>query len=251
MAPLTLVLLACVVVLTSFLSGIFGMAGGIILLGVLLIVLDVAPAMVLFGTTQMAANGWRALLWRQHVQWHLIGGYIVGACVAFVGMRFIAWVPPKPFMYIALGLSPFIANALPKSLEPDITRPGMPYIGGAALTVLNLLAGATGTLLDILFQKSRLDRISIVATKAVTQTFAHLLRIAYFGSFGTAMDSVVPWWAYPIAISLAMLGTTLASSVLRSMTNEDFRKWSWRLIYTVSCTFIARGVWLVITGAPD
>jgi uncharacterized membrane protein YfcA len=226
LTPLTFALLALTVVATSFLSGIFGMAGGIILLGVLLVVLDVAPAMVLFGTTQMAANGWRAILWRAHVQWRLIGGYVVGACVAFVCMRFIAWVPPKSFMYIALGSSPFIANALPKSLEPDITRPAMPFIGGAALTVINLLAGATGTLLDVLFQKSKLDRISIVATKAVTQTFAHLLRIFYFGSVATAADSVVPWWAYPCAIGLAMVGTTLASSVLRAMSNEDFRKWS-------------------------
>jgi uncharacterized membrane protein YfcA len=249
MAPLTLALLACVVVLTSFLSGIFGMAGGIILLGVLLVVLDVAPAMVLFGTTQMAANGWRAILWRQHVKWHLIGGYMAGACASFAAMRFIAWVPPKPFMYVALGLSPFIANALPKALEPDITRPGMPFIGGAMLTVINLLAGATGTLLDILFQKSQLDRISIVATKAVTQTFAHLLRIAFFGSFATAVDSIVPWWAYPAAVGCAVLGTTLASSVLRAMTNENFRKWSWRIIYTVSSTFIARGVWLILGGA--
>ena len=53
--------------LTSFLSGIFGMAGGMILLGVLLILLDVAPAMVLFGVTQFASNGWRAALWRRFV----------------------------------------------------------------------------------------------------------------------------------------------------------------------------------------
>ena len=251
MAPLTLGLLAITVVATSFLSGIFGMAGGIILLGTLLVVLDVAPAMVLFGTTQMASNGWRAILWRAHVHWRLIVGYVVGACVAFTAMRFVAWVPPKSFMYIALGASPFIANALPKSLEPDITRPAVPYISGAALTVITLLAGATGTLLDVLFQKSKLDRISIVATKAVTQTFSHVLRIAYFGSFATAVDSVVPWWAYPSAIGLAMVGTTFAARVLRAMSNEDFRKWSWRIIYTVSCTFIARGLWLLGTGAPD
>lgn len=66
MAPLVALLLAFVVVATSFLSGIFGMAGGLILLGVLLALLDVAPAMVLFGTTQLAANGWRGALWRAH-----------------------------------------------------------------------------------------------------------------------------------------------------------------------------------------
>ncbi len=57
--------LAGSVLFTSFLSGIFGMAGGMILLGVLLAVLDVAPTMVLFGMTQAASNGWRCARWRR------------------------------------------------------------------------------------------------------------------------------------------------------------------------------------------
>src|SRR4029453_13451951 len=64
MSAVTIVVVAIVVLVTSFLSGIFGMAGGLILLGVLLIILDVASAMILFGTTQLGANGWRAFLWR-------------------------------------------------------------------------------------------------------------------------------------------------------------------------------------------
>ena len=44
-----LAIVAVTVLVTSFISGIFGMAGGLILLGVLLLFMDVAPAMVLFG----------------------------------------------------------------------------------------------------------------------------------------------------------------------------------------------------------
>ncbi|NBS03038.1 MAG: sulfite exporter TauE/SafE family protein, partial [Rhizobiales bacterium] len=65
----TLGLLAVSVLGTSFISGIFGMAGGMVLVGVLLALFDVAPAMLLFGVTQTAANGWRCLLWRKHVRW--------------------------------------------------------------------------------------------------------------------------------------------------------------------------------------
>ena len=64
MAPAVLAIIAATILVTSFISGIFGMAGGIILLGVLLLFLDVAPAMMLFGTIQTASNGWRAALWR-------------------------------------------------------------------------------------------------------------------------------------------------------------------------------------------
>ena len=45
---------------TAFLSGIFGMAGGLILIGVLLFIFPLPTAMVLHAVTQMASNGWRA-----------------------------------------------------------------------------------------------------------------------------------------------------------------------------------------------
>ena len=45
---------------TSFLSGIFGMIGGLVLMGVLLLFLPVPAAMTLHAITQMTANGWRA-----------------------------------------------------------------------------------------------------------------------------------------------------------------------------------------------
>src|SRR3954463_13626565 len=49
---------------TAFLSGLFGMAGGLILIGVLLALMPLPTAMVLHAITQMASNGWRAFLWR-------------------------------------------------------------------------------------------------------------------------------------------------------------------------------------------
>src|SRR5689334_5842020 len=51
---------------TALLSGIFGMAGGLILIGVLLVVFPLPTAMVLHAITQMASNGWRATLWWPH-----------------------------------------------------------------------------------------------------------------------------------------------------------------------------------------
>ncbi len=51
-------------VATAFLSGLFGMAGGMILIGVLLTMMPLPTAMVLHAITQMASNGWRAFLWR-------------------------------------------------------------------------------------------------------------------------------------------------------------------------------------------
>lgn len=44
------------------------------------------------------------------------------------------------------------------------------------------MAGVGGLFFDIFFQKSKLDRKTKNATKAITQTFSHVLRGAYFFS---------------------------------------------------------------------
>src|SRR5882724_1978910 len=76
-------LIGLTIVFSSFLSGVFGMAGGMILLGVLLVYFDVATGMVLFSIIQLAANGWRAVLWRGFVRWRIFAEYVVGATASF------------------------------------------------------------------------------------------------------------------------------------------------------------------------
>jgi uncharacterized membrane protein YfcA len=247
MGSAVLAIIAATILVTSFISGIFGMAGGIILLGVLLIFLDVAPAMMLFGTIQTAANGWRAALWVRYVNWGIVWRYVVGSTLMFLALRWVAVIPSKAVIYLGLGLIPFAADFLPKRLTPDITRPGAPYICGAFIITLQLLAGAAGHILDVFFQKSRMDRKSIVATKAVTQVTGHLYRIAYFGSFVATFDENIPLWAYAVAVALAFCGTSLAALVLHRMTDEGFRMWSRRVTLSVSVTYLARGLWLVAT----
>ena len=79
MTPLLISVLCLAMVGTSFLSGIFGMAGGMILVGILLVLLPVPDAMMLHGVTQMASNGWRGLLWWRHVRWRAVGAYVSAA----------------------------------------------------------------------------------------------------------------------------------------------------------------------------
>ena len=245
LSPVALSVLAATVIATSFLSGIFGMAGGMILLGVLLVFLDVAPAMVLFGTTQAAANGWRAVLWRRYVHWGIVGRYVVGSTLAFLALRTIAFLPDKALVYFFVGALPFVVYAIPKRwLALDITRPGVPYLCGALIMLIQLFGGAAGHILDLFFQASPMDRKSIVATKGLTQVVAHLFRIAYFGSFASAFEVAIPWWVYVAAVVLAIAGTTLAARVLERMTDTGFRLWSKRVVLAVSAVYILRGLWL-------
>jgi uncharacterized membrane protein YfcA len=247
LAPSALVLVALTTLATSFISGLFGMAGGLILLGVLLIFLDVAPAMVLFGTIQTVSNGWRATLWFRHVDWSIVWRFLVGSTLLFFMMRSVALLPSKATLYLTLGLLPFAAYLMPQRLTLDIMRPGMPYFAGALIIVLQLMAGAAGHILDVFFQQSGLDRRTIVATKAVTQVTGHVYRIIYFGSFAATFDDSIPWWAYAAAIGLTVAGTSLAAVVLGRMTDAGFRAWSRRVTIGVSISYLARGLWLAAT----
>jgi uncharacterized membrane protein YfcA len=247
MTPLSLALIGFTVISTSFISGLFGMAGGMILVGVLLVYFDVATAMVVFSIIQMVANGWRAVLWVRFVIWRIFFVYVVGAVIAFTAMRYVAIVPSKAAVYLGLGLMPFAIELLPVRLRPNIEWRGVPFITGVLTTIIQLLTGVGGLFLDIFFQKSMLDRKTTIATKAVTQTFSHIVRAVYFGSL-VSMGDAVEVWLFAPAILLSILGTTLAAKVLERMTDVGFRAWTRRVIFAVSAVYLVRGVMLIWTG---
>jgi uncharacterized membrane protein YfcA len=244
MTPFDFVLIACTIISTSFISGLFGMAGGMILVGVLLVYFDVATGMVIFSIIQFVANGWRAVLWARFVIWRIFFVYVAGAVISFAIMRYVAIIPSKAMVYLGLGALPFLIEALPARARPNIEWRGMPFITGVLTTVIQLLTGVGGLFLDIFFQKSTLDRKTTIATKAVTQTFSHVVRAVYFGSFVGVADAV-PLWTYVPAIVLSIAGTTLAAQVLERMTDVGFRQWTRRVIFAVSAVYLARGLMLI------
>ena len=242
MAPSVLALIGATIVFSSFLSGVFGMAGGMVLLGVLLNYFDVATGMILFSIIQQFANGWRVLQWRRYVLWPIFGWYVVGAAISFAGMWMIAFVPDKAIVYLALGLMPFAIEALPATMRPNIEWRGVPFITGVATTIIQILAGVGGLFLDIFFQKSMLDRKTTNATKAVAQSFSHVVRAFYFGSLSGVGDLPL-WWTGP-AILLAIAGTSLAPFVIERMTDHGFRQWTRAIIFAISTVYLVRAGWL-------
>jgi uncharacterized protein len=235
----SLALIGATIVLSSFISGVFGMAGGMVLLGVILVYFDVTTGMVLFSLIQLATNGWRSLHWRQFVLWPIFVWYVAGAILSFAVMRYVAFVPDKALVYLLLGAMPFMVEALPASLRPNIEWRGVPFITGVLTTVIQFLAGVGGLFLDIFFQKSRLDRKTTNATKAITQTFSHVLRAVYFGSLSGVGDLSISIWAP--AMALALVGAMLAPFVLERMTDHGFRQWTRAIIFAVAAVYLVRG----------
>jgi uncharacterized protein len=243
----SLALIGLAVFVASFVSGVFGLAGGMILLGSLLVFLDVPTAMVVFSILQLFGNIWRIVFWRQFILWRIVVAYVAGSLLAFALLSFISFVPPKPFVYLLLGLMPFGVEAIPKSLRPNIQRTGVPTASGFITSAIQLLAGNGGLLLDIVFQKSMLDRKTTVATKATAQSFTHAMRIGYYIPLG-GMSDAMPLWGYGVGVVLTIMGTALAAMMLERMTDEGFRHWTRNVIFAVSSVYLMRAVWLYWQG---
>lgn len=238
MTLVSIAVIAATIIVSSFVSGVFGMAGGMILLGVLLNYFDVAPAMILFSVIQIFANGWRAVHWRHYVRWPIFWTYLVGCVIAFTAMLAVSFVPDKAVVYVTLGVMPFAIELLPARMRPNIEWRGVPFVTGMLTTVVQILAGVGGLFLDIFFQKSMLDRKTTNATKATVQCMSHVVRISYYGSVSGLHD--VPWLGSAPAVLLAIAGTALAPLVIERMTDHGFRRWTRAIIFVVSGVYLIR-----------
>ena len=239
-------ILAVSALVTSFISGILGMAGGLILMGVLLAVMSVPAAMMLHGITQLASNGWRAFLWRSHVDWRVFRGYLYGSLVVTAIFAAFQFVVSKPIALIVMGLTPFLALALPEKLHLNVERRGHASACGAVCTVLSLTAGVSGPILDVFFVRSKMTRHAVVATKATTQSLSHLLKIAYFGGILTAGRGEVEPWIAAMMVALAFVGTTLSTRVLEKMNDASFRLWTRRVVMVIGIAYLTSGILLLL-----
>ena len=245
MSPLLIAALGLLMVATAFLSGLFGMAGGLILIGVLLTILPLPSAMVLHAITQMASNGWRAFLWRAHIRWRPVSVYLIGCALALGAWSITRYVPDKPIALLLLGITPFMARMTPKGLKPN---PGSLWQGtfyGSVCMGLMLMTGVSGPLMDTFFLGGQFDRRGIVATKATCQVASHFVKLIYFGGIIDQAATLDPVLA-AVAIAASMTGTTLARRILEAMTDLQFRTWANRLITTVAGYYIIYGSWLLM-----
>jgi uncharacterized membrane protein YfcA len=236
---------------TSVVSGVFGMAGGLMLMGALALVLPVSAALVTHGLIQMAANGWRAVLHRRHLQWTIVGLYVVGSVTTAGVVALIAYAPSKPLLYLLLGLVPGLTWLPKRVVRLDAAQPVQAVACGALVTGLNLLAGVAGPLLDIFFIRTDLTRHRIVATKAATQVFSHLAKVVVYGAplvkAGTA--GLPPVWVFLTAIPLALVATVLGGRILDRLSDQRFISWTRYLTTAVGVLYLIQAAQLQFSAA--
>lgn len=229
---------------TSVVSAVFGMAGGMILMGVYAAALPVQVAMILHGVTQLFANGFRAFLLRDRIYLAGLGWYALGSAFAFGFFVWLALVVARPVVFVLLGGIPLLLSLVPRRFAPRFELRAPAVACGALVTAAHLLAGVSGPLLDVFFVRAELDRFEVIATKAVTQTAGHALKIAYFAALvpDSGLEMGIPVWLYPTLVACAYLGTKAGGRILESLSDARFRRWTGRIVVALSLLYLWRGV---------
>jgi len=229
-------------------SGLFGMAGGLVFLGIIASLMSVSAAMVVHGMVQSVSNGSRSAILRGHIRWDILAWQLIGALPAIGLMIWLTFTPDKAQLFLALGLLPLLLW-LPRSwLAGDAEKPTHAILCGAMVMGLNLSAGVAGPALDFFYVKTALTRKAIVATKAVTMLASHIVKIAYFGIpliKAQGLSDLPPWWVLVLAVPAVILGTKIGTSLLERFSDVGFRKYTRILVTIVGVIYVWRGLSLL------
>ena len=236
--------------LTAALSGVFGMAGGLMLKGALALVLPVSATFVVHGLLQLVANGWRAILHRKHVSWRIVGVYALGAFTAGGLIGLVVYEPTRATLFLLMGLVPGLVWLPPGWIKVDASRPSQAYICGLSVTGMNLSAGVAGPLLDVFFVRTGLTRHAIVATKAATQVFSHLMKVVVYGAplLAAGGKGLPPAWVFAFAVPLSMLGTAAGGLVLDRLSDVNFKRYLRLILTGIGAVYLVQAARLFLQG---
>jgi uncharacterized protein len=237
--PVVLPAVLALVAATSFFSGIFGVAGGMILMGGLVYLLPVSQAMLVHGLAQVVSNGARVVQWRAFIDGGIVWRFLAGAAVSVAILAFVRFVPSKTLVLFLLGSSILVMLALPNDWAPKITNPAVAVVCGSLAAALMLTAGVSGTFVDQFFIRTSLDRRIVVATKATMQTVLHAVKVVYFGSFAVyELDE--PLLIVLVCVpAIAAVGSNLGGKVLERMSDHQFYWWIRRIVFCVGVYYVA------------
>lgn len=207
---------------TSALSGVAGLGGGTILIGVIY-ALGLAPveAIPLFAAVQLVSNLTRTAAYIEHVEWRAAGWFLL-ACVP-------ATVLLAPFAaqinvhVVQLALAALIGVSLLPTAQARPLPQRLAFVtAGAVNGTLGLFLGATGLFVGRLFLRPEWPKQRVVATLALTQVFGHGLRVLAYGLVGFSAFAK-PLVLLPVAGSV-VLGTLLGKRLNGRLSETAFRR---------------------------
>ena len=206
---------------TATLSGVAGLGGGTVLIGLFYAVgLPPLQAVPLFAAVQLVSNGSRVVAYVRHVHWGATGWFLLASVPAtFVVAPWIEridadWVQILLAVLILVSLIPPRGGEARAPLPPRASY----LVAGLLNGAFGLVVGATGLLVGRLFLRPEWRRETTLGTMALTQALGHLLRVLAYGFIGF---SAFTQPGLLLALCISVIGGTWLGRRLNTYLDED------------------------------
>ncbi|KPK17380.1 MAG: hypothetical protein AMJ62_01670 [Myxococcales bacterium SG8_38] len=235
----TVVVLLLASFVTATVSAILGMAGGVTLLGLMTALLPAPIVVPIHGVVQLASNWTRTWAFRRHVRWAIFFAFM-GPAIAGVAIAANIWADLE-LTWFRAWIGGFILVFLAwRRYKPTLRNPPMwSYAAlGFAAGLLGIFVGATGPFLAPFFLRDDFDNEEVIATKAVCQTWIHLLKIP---AFLALQFDYAPYAPLLGALAAAVIGGTYFGKHLLSMLSKE------RFVFWFQLVLALLAVYLILS----
>ena len=238
------IILIIAALITSSISAVIGMGGGIILLGIMAILIPEGYMVIaLHGIIQMVSNGTRTFVFQDYIKKKLISEYLIGALIGLGLSVFIVYelmhfydvssANQIKFDYLKPIIGLYILWYLylrgTKKEQKNKLFIIVGFIGG----LCSIFIGAVGPLIAPFFLRNDLNKENIIANKAACQIITHIGKIPIFMYFFHVNYIEQSYILLPLIISV-YIGTNIGKKLLGSISEETFK-----MIFKVCLTIIA------------
>lgn len=233
--------------LTAALSGVAGLGGGTILIGLFYAIgLTPVEAVPLFAAVQFVSNFSRTVAYAGHVEWRATGWFLAAAVPATVLLA--PRVQSVDVDLVRLVLAGLILASLAPAPErlPPLPAPAAAAIAGLLNGALGLFVGATGLFVGRLFLRPEWHRETIIGTLALTQALGHALRVAAYGLVGYSAFAR-PQLLLPMCVAV-IAGTALGRRLNESLDEHRFAQLFKALLLLLSLKLLWDGARGLLSG---
>ena len=90
--------------------------------------------------------------------------------------------------------------------------------------------------------QSTFNSKEILGTKAVTQTFGHILKLIYYGSLMMSAGNSLNGWLITTVIVAALLGNFLGSLIVKRISDVQFKMVGRYIVLIIGAIYLAKGL---------
>jgi uncharacterized membrane protein YfcA len=201
---LILTILVTTALIGATISGMIGMAGGMLLLVVMSSVgLPLDVVIPIHGVVQLFSNGTRVVAFLKYVRWRpVLMVVVVGAPMPLLGM-WLNTLLDENVTRLFIGLIVLYATWAPKKGMANLPEWLAFSLVGFLAGTFGVVIGATGPIVAPFMLRKGWKKEEMIATSAVCQTYSHIIKIIAFGFTGFAFTEhyhlIVPMCAAVIA----------------------------------------------------